>query len=95
MKDELFKLLDTMDQEKRALLMESVMEADEANNWPESGSRHSNHRQPLGTRIMHIRNIVDSLPVEAQKAYINTLIAVGVLPKPKPKTETQNGKKKI
>lgn len=82
-----------MDKEKRNLYVQGVVEADELNNWPESGSRHSNHRQPLEMRIMHIRNIVDSLQPKAQKAYIETLIAAGVLPKPEPKKAPKNGAK--
>lgn len=83
-----------MPKDKQELFYQGVAESDEINNWPQSGSRHSNHRQPLEMRIMRIRNIVEGLEPKARKAYIDTLIAAGVLPKPQPKTAPKNGAKK-
>lgn len=91
MNPEITKIINSMPKEKQELFYQGLAETDEINNWPKSGSRHSNHRQPLQTRIMHIRNIVDTLDPKVQKAYIETLIAAGVLPKKQPQAVKKNG----
>lgn len=94
MNTEIMKIVNSFDQEKRELFFQNIAECDEINNWPESGSRHSNHMQPERMRIINVQQVASSLPAGVGKLYIDTLIAAGVLKKPETNTRKQDGAKK-
>lgn len=77
------------DDKKKRDVIEAIAAADQINDWPQSGNRHSNHIDPSSK--LYISETASMLNPEAREVFINTMIAIGAI-KPR-KTGEQKAKK--